>query len=179
MNSRGKIMVANHDGTYLLRFEGDVRLTLCVAIDEFLHRMFDDPNFTAVVVDLSAAQGLDSTSLGILAKLAKEARNKTAQRPILVCNSADVLRSLTSLGIDDLFEPAGSEFADYSAVTPLGALEANEPSEDDTRRRVLEAHRVLMSLNPANADQFRDLVTQLEALDETPRARGKPQGRLG
>lgn len=173
MSSRGRIMVANHDGTYLLRFEGDVRLTLCVAIDDFLQKMFDDPNFAAVVVDLSTAQGLDSTSLGILAKLAKEARCKTAQSPILICNSEDVMRSLTSLGIDDLFEQAGPEFADYSAVTPLGALEANEPSEDDTRRRVLDAHRVLMTLNPSNAEQFRDLVAQLEALDETTRARGK------
>lgn len=173
MTTRGKILVADHEGTYLLRFEGDVRLTLCVAIDEFLQKMFDAPNFTAVVVDLCKAQGLDSTSLGILAKLAKEARRKTVRLPILVCDNADVLRSLNSLGIDELFEQAGPEFADYAAVAPLGTLEDVEPCEDDTRRRVLEAHRMLMSLSPSNAEQFRDLVTQLEALDATDVTRSK------
>lgn len=160
-------MVADHDGTYLLRFEGDVRLTLCVAIDEFLQTMFEAPDFAAVVVDLSNAQGIDSTSLGILARLAKEAHRKTARSPILVCTNTDVLRSLRSLGIDELFESAGTEFGEYAAVTPLGALDASEPSEDETRARVLEAHRVLMALNPSNAERFRDLVAQLEALDAT------------
>jgi len=52
-------MVAAHDGTYVLRFEGDVRLTLCVAIDDFLKKMFADSRFTAVIIDLSQAQYLD------------------------------------------------------------------------------------------------------------------------
>ena len=163
MSQRGRIQVADHNGTYLLRFEGDVRLTLCVAIDEFLQTMFGDPRFAAVVIDLSAAQGLDSTALGVLAKLAKEAIGRTGSQPLLVCDSEDVLRSLGSVGIDDLFEPADSRF---SQVTPLGALEANEPNEDETRRRVLEAHRVLMSINSDNAEKFRDLVATLEALDD-------------
>ena len=34
------------------------------------------------------------------------------------------------------------------------------------RERVLDAHRRLMSLNEANAKEFKDLVAQLEALDK-------------
>jgi len=162
-------MVAAHDGTYVLRFEGDVRLTLCVAIDDFLKKMFADSRFTAVIIDLSQAQYLDSTSLGILAKLAKETQLKTRRLPILVGAAAEIMRSLSGLGIDELFEPGGTAFTQYTA---LEAIEAIEPSEDDTRARVIEAHRVLMTLNPSNAAEFSDLVAQLEALD-TPTLPGQ------
>lgn len=174
MRGRGRILVADHDGTYLLRFEGDVRLTLCVAIDDFLQQMFAAPRFTAVVIDLSHARYLDSTSLGTLAKLAKESRCKTARAPILVCPDGDVMRALTGLGIDELFERGGAEFTKPPAATALGPIETNDPSEDDIRARVLEAHRVLMALNPSNTEQFSDLVARLEALDAPDRASASP-----
>ena len=173
MSTRGKILVAAHDGTYLLRFVGDVRLTLCVAIDDFLQKMLEDPCFTAVVIDLSQAHYLDSTSLGILAKLAKETQRKTARSPILVRPAAEIMRSLVGLGIDGLFEQGGAEFTGFA---PGAALKASEPSEADTRRRVIEAHRVLMALNPSNAAEFSDLVAQLEALD-TPAAVGQARSK--
>jgi len=173
VSERGQILVANHEGTYLLRFVGDVRLTLCVAIDDFLQKMFDDDRFQAVVVDLSQARGLDSTSLGILAKLATETRKRTAGSPLLVCSNPDVLLALQSVGIDELFEPSA---AAISQVSPLGALEDNEPDEALTRQRVLESHRLLMALNPQNEAKFKDLVTTLEALDES---QSSPQSNLG
>ena len=164
-SERGRILVASRDGTHLLRFVGDVRLTLCVAIDDYLKEVFTDPDFEAVVIDLSQADGLDSTSLGILAKLAKEARVRNHKAPLLVPGSEDVQRCLESVGIDSLFETASSQFSD---VAPIGALEAVPVSESATRGRVLEAHRALMALNSTNAKAFRDLVTQLEALGVQP-----------
>ena len=65
----GRILVAAHDGIYVLLFEGDVRLTLCTAVDGFLEKMFHDQQFKSVLVDLSRTDSIDSTSLGLLAKL--------------------------------------------------------------------------------------------------------------
>jgi hypothetical protein len=45
---RGRIMVGDHDGVYVLLFQGDVRLTLCTAVDAFLDRMFQDAGFKSV-----------------------------------------------------------------------------------------------------------------------------------
>ena len=67
--STGRILVGNGDGTYLMKLVGDVRLRLGAAVDEFLDRMFQDRGFRSVVVDLSATEGIDSTSLGVLARL--------------------------------------------------------------------------------------------------------------
>ena len=66
----GRILAASHDGAYVIRFVGDVRLTLCTTIDDYFQHMFEDPEFTSVWVDLCEAEGIDSTTLGLLAKLA-------------------------------------------------------------------------------------------------------------
>ena len=44
----GRILVAEHDGVYLMKFVGDVRLTLCAAVDQFLDTMLSDPKFRSV-----------------------------------------------------------------------------------------------------------------------------------
>ena len=77
----GKILAASHNGAYVIRFEGDVRLTLCTTIDDYFQRMYDDPAFASVWVDLCSAEGLDSTTLGLLAKLALTVKERFAVRP--------------------------------------------------------------------------------------------------
>ena len=37
----GRILAASHNGAYVIRFEGDVRLTLCTSIDDYFQKMFD------------------------------------------------------------------------------------------------------------------------------------------
>ena len=165
MNERGKILVASDSGTFVLRFVGDVRLTLCVAIDDYLLQMFSDPTFEAVVVDLSEAEGIDSTSLGLLAKLAQETQEQTGRSALLVSDTGDVHRALQSVGVDDLFEATEAASHELSSrVLPPSYLD--EAGRVALRERVLDAHRRLMSLNEANAKEFKDLVAQLEALDK-------------
>jgi hypothetical protein len=53
--SEGRILAASHDGAYVLRLVGDVRLTLCTTIDDFIDRMFADPDFASIWVDLCEA----------------------------------------------------------------------------------------------------------------------------
>ena len=64
----GRILAADHNGAYALKLVGDVRVNLCSAIDDYLEHMFNDPGFESVMVDLCEAEGIDSTTLGLLAK---------------------------------------------------------------------------------------------------------------
>ena len=45
----GQILVADHDGVYVIKMVGDVRLTLCISFDQFIDTMFKSENFTSVV----------------------------------------------------------------------------------------------------------------------------------
>lgn len=148
---------------YLLRFEGDVRLTLCAAADRYLVTMFEDPAFKAVMIDLTSAVGIDSTSLGLLAKLSIRAQAEFGFKPTLVCDSPDLQRVLRSMGFDDVFH-----ILDAAPEHPaeLGALPELAIPEAALRAQVLDAHRVLMNLNDNNREAFRDLVMALEAEEQ-------------
>ncbi len=157
---RGRILVAVQDGVYLMKFVGDVRLTLCAAVDSFLDTMFGDSQFKSVVVDVSEAEGIDSTSLGILAKLSIQAQKRFDFLPPLVSTNGDITRVLLTMGFDDVFNIIEKPI---EAVDQLGELPATHSTQADIRDRVLEAHKVLMSLNEDNRLAFRDLVQSLEA----------------
>ena len=161
-------MVASHDGVYVLVFEGDVRLTLCTTVDEYLEKMFEDKNFRSVVVDLSKTANIDSTSLGLLAKLSIQTERRFSFRPTLISTRRDITRILLSMGFDEVFDLVEEPLEPHEQLAELPAIAA---SEEDVRKRVLEAHRTLMSMNETNRDTFHDLVAALEAEEVTPRQR--------
>jgi anti-anti-sigma factor len=157
---RGRILVGAHDGVYVLLFEGDVRVTLCTAIDTFLERMFDDVAFKSVVVDLARTDSIDSTSLGLLAKLSIQADKRFGYRPMLVSTRPDVTRVLVTMGLDDVFNLVREPLVHDEQ---LGELPCGCLAEHEVRKRVIEAHRLLMDLNDGNREAFHDLVKTLEA----------------
>jgi anti-anti-sigma factor len=159
MKSKGRILVGAHDGVFLLRFVGDVRLSLCTAVDAFLDTMFSDPSFQSVIVDLSQTQGIDSTSLGILCKLSINSQARFACVPTLISTRPDITRVLLTMGLSDVFHIVEQPL---EQVEQLGELCPCASSEEDMRHRVIEAHRYLMSLNESNHAAFKDLVQTLE-----------------
>ena len=155
----GRILAASHDGAYVIRLVGDVRLTLCTTIDEYFQRMFDDPDFASVWVDLCDAEGIDSTTLGLLAKLALTVKDKFDFEPAIYSCDPGINRLLKSMGFQHLFdlhEEACSNPDDISEIPTVGG------SEQAVKDKVIEAHRVLMGLSDENQARFKDLMSALE-----------------
>ncbi|MEH6670777.1 anti-sigma factor antagonist RssC [Halopseudomonas sp.] len=156
----GKIQFAESEGTFVLKFIGDVRLTLCAALDAYIEKIFSVLTFDAIIIDLTETDGIDSTSLGLLAKLSILSRQKVGFLPTLVSTQDDMNRLLQSMGFDQVFNIV-------SEVTPsaseLEDLPGQELSEELVKDKVLEAHRILMNLNDHNREAFRDLVNALES----------------
>ncbi len=75
--STGRIQFAEQDGTFVLKFVGEVRLTLCSALDATIERIFTALNFSAIVIDLTETRSIDSTTLGLLAKLSILSRQRS------------------------------------------------------------------------------------------------------
>ena len=156
----GRILVANGDGTYLLKFVGDVRLSLGAAFDEYIDRLFASDELRSILVDLSAADGVDSTSLGVLARLSMQAQQRLGCVPTLVSTRPDITRRLNPMAFDDIFHIVETPLCD---TRQLGELPKSDLSPDELRARVLQAHRNLMALSDDNRERFRDLVATLEA----------------
>ncbi|PAV49966.1 anti-anti-sigma factor [Pseudomonas sp. HAR-UPW-AIA-41] len=158
-NSPGKIQFAEQSGTFVLKFVGEVRLTLCSALDATIEKIFAALNFTAIIIDLTEAQSVDSTTLGLMAKLSILSRQKVGLLPTVVTTNPDITRVLQSMGFDQVFN-----IVDTPLPCPdcLADLPSQDQSEEVVKAKVLEAHRILMGLNDSNRDAFHDLVSALE-----------------
>ena len=158
-NSPGKIQFAEQSGTFVLKFVGEVRLTLCSALDATIEKIFAALNFTAIIIDLTEAQSVDSTTLGLMAKLSILSRQKVGLLPTVVTTNPDITRVLQSMGFDQVFN-----IVDTPLPCPdcLADLPSQDQSEEVVKAKVLEAHRILMGLNDSNREAFLDLVSALE-----------------
>jgi anti-anti-sigma factor len=155
----GRLLAASENGAYVLRLVGDVRLTLCASIEDFVEQMLDDPQFSSVWVDLCDATGVDSTTLGQLAKLALAVHERYGFRPAVYCCDPGINRLLRSMGLDRLFEMHEKTCCATGCAQMVPMVPG---SEDEVRERVLEAHRVLMDVSEENRARFADLVSTLE-----------------
>ncbi|CAM5579271.1 hypothetical protein SSTU70S_03456 [Stutzerimonas stutzeri] len=95
----GKIQFAEMDGTFVLKFIGEIRLTLCSALDATIDRIFSALNFSTIVIDLTESRSIDSTTLGLLAKLSILSRQKVGMLPTLVTTHPDITPSAAVDGL--------------------------------------------------------------------------------
>ncbi len=155
---KGEILVGECDGNYLIKMAGDVRMTLCTSLNQYINTIFTKPDVRSVLVDLRDVEGLDSTTLGLLAKLALASKRIYDLVPMLFCTNESVLKTLEVMALDEYFEIV--PFRDASE-TVLQALPCS-PDEERARQDVLEAHKLLIEINPGCEAEFIDLIRYLE-----------------
>ncbi len=175
MNSVGKILYAEKDGVHVLKFVGDVRLTLGPTITTFLEHLRSCEGFKSIVVDMSETEGIDSTALGLLAKVAICSKESFDSKPSIVCPNHDITRLLRSMAIEQvcvLLEKTPATNID------LAELPGRVVSEEVMRDEVIDAHKVLMSLDVENQGKFKDLVDALEE-EKSYSMRRHPLARTG
>jgi anti-anti-sigma factor len=158
-HDQGSIFYAMLDGHYVIKFVGEVRLTLCSALDQHLESILSQRKCEHLLVDLTDAEFLDSTTLGLIAKIAIRAKERRLAPPVLVSTHEDVTRMLMSMGFDSIFVILDTLPENASELKEIPMV---QESVDTTQERIISAHKVLMSLNQANHDAFSSLITALE-----------------
>jgi anti-anti-sigma factor len=157
--SSGSIYYATLDNHYVIKFVGEVRLTLCSSLDAHLEKVLASDLCDYVLVDLTQATCLDSTTLGLIAKLAIRAQHCALPKPILVSTHEDVTRTLLSMGFDQIFVLLDTL---PETLYELQQIPIVQESVEATQRRIIHAHKLLMSLNDSNYEAFNSLVSVLE-----------------
>lgn len=156
----GKILAAELDGVYMLKFIGDVRITLCGTIDKFFDATMKSQRFRTAIIDLTQAQNIDSTALGLLARLAIQTQEHYCQKPTIVSTVPDINRTLRSVGFDEVFELLEEPLEEPGQLKELAQVTLDQ---EDLRACVVDAHKAMMLLNDSNREKFQDLVLTLEA----------------
>ena len=155
----GTALYALYQGTYVLKLSGEVRAPMCVTLDGFIESIFRDVRMRGVVVDLTDICLIDSTALGLIAKIAVNFKAHSGEQPVLISTSIDTTRVLESMGFEQVFDivkelPATPENLEEIPVTVCAESSATD--------KVLEAHRILMGMNEKNRETFKEVVEALE-----------------
>jgi anti-anti-sigma factor len=158
--NRSGIFYADQGRCYVLKFVGDIRYTMGCSLDELLEQHLVEENIENVFVDLSEATSIDSTSLGLLAKIANLMHNRDKHKVLLVSPNDDINDILESIGFDDIFD-----ICRYDCHCPPAPeqLQITDPAKEQMAKTMLEAHNILSELNDKNRSMFKDVIGVLKA----------------
>lgn len=155
----GKAFYAKQGNTYVIKLVGEIRYTMGCSLDEFLNRLFDKLDFNNILVDLSEATCIDSTNLGLLAKIANFMQDHFARKTTIISTNKDINQLLDNVGFYKIFNICDN------CSTPAGVtrqLPISDPSKTELTKIMFEAHSILSELNDKNRLAFKSVVDSLK-----------------
>ncbi len=156
----GHITHAAREGVHVLRYFGTVNYTLAPGLQRFLQHLIHDEPVSGLVFDLTAAESLDSTNLGLMARVNEQVHDIGAANSVIISSNEDIDGVLRSMGFDQTFEVVAAGAPLPQAVAEPVASEP--PSAGDLQRTMLDAHRALVRLSEAGRLEFEAVVACLE-----------------
>jgi anti-anti-sigma regulatory factor len=113
------------------------------------------------VLDLSECALMDSTFLGVLAglglKMGGQNRNSCEQALELLNPNARITELLESLGVLHLFKISHGALT-LPEQTQISSYTPQNPTREEVTRACIEAHNVLMEINPDNVARFKEVA---------------------
>ncbi len=157
------VFYARHGRTCVLKLVGEVRYTVGEALNAFLERLFRQRDFDQILIDLTETVSIDSTILGLLAKVANFMRDNFNRKTTLVSTNEDINQLLDSVGFYEVFNVCEQLDLNTKASHRVSDTASSREAMAAT---ILEAHTLLSEVNDKNRVLFRDVV---DALREEPR----------
>lgn len=117
-------------------------------------------------LELSECLLMDSTFLGVLANFGVRFEKENPEKPqriTLISPSPKVLDLLDNLGTSHFFKVIQNSAPPADQFKPVASPDA-PVSKEEISRTCLEAHKLLMAIDPRNVPKFKD-VTQFLAED--------------
>lgn len=159
--TEGQVLHGEHEGVHVLRYVGEIRYPLAASLDRFIRDLFEQTPPRGILVDLTEAELIDSTNLGLLARVANQMGQRALPRVTIICDREDINEVLLSMGFDRVFNllACPSPGAPDVPCQPVPDARFDDNTINET---VLDAHRTLMGMNERNRGMFRDVVSLLE-----------------
>ena len=157
--NEGKYQFADNDKFYIIKMSGNLKYTGSGGFDTFIENIFSKIEDKDMLIDLTEAQYLDSTNLGILAKISDTMLTKFSKKTTIISSNPDITTLLTNIGFDDYFT-----IIDECPDTETGLSDISEmvTGNRSMALMMLEAHKSLMELNDSNKNVFSSVVDLLE-----------------
>ena len=149
--------------TALMAIVGNASYVNCGALRTFLHGLAQHEGRMDLAIDFRRCAGLDSTVLGLIAKIAMELTAKSpAGRVVLANLDGRNLDLVKNLGLHHVCEIAETPIPTQTeGAAPLQAGTEGSMCGTDC---LLEAHEALVKAHPENDAKFHDVIESLKAL---------------
>lgn len=118
-----------------------------------------------LVIDLRAVDAIDSTGMGLLARLGRRTLEH-GRRSVIVCQPGDVSICLRSAAFDRLFMVLNEDPIAEEVTLQELVLTGDDVRRDQLGRVMLDAHRALSDLSEYNRQTYVDVVSALEAEEQ-------------
>jgi len=155
----GHVTHAAREGVHVLRYFGTVNYTLAPGLQRFLDHLIHEGSVSGLVFDLTAAESLDSTNLGLMARVNEEVHDLGAANSVIISNNEDIDVVLRSMGFDQSFDLFPSAKVPEARDQPVST---EPPSAAELQHTMLDAHRALCRLSEAGRLEFEPVVACLE-----------------
>ena len=155
-----QILYSEHGGVHFLRFRGDIRHDMAPMLEDFLDQLDRRGAGHNYMIDLTETYSIDSTMLGLLAKIANRVREHGDAPPTLVCAGEDIVDLLIGIGFDQVFRLIACDGAPLGEGSPL---EAGETDRQALAHTMIDAHKELIALKDDNRLLFEDVIQLLES----------------
>ncbi|MBN2510007.1 MAG: STAS domain-containing protein [Spirochaetales bacterium] len=153
----GRYFYHKEDDKLFIRMQGRMKYTSSVGFDLFIADVVTD-DVGSILVDLQQVDYIDSTNLGLIAKLA-EFLNSRGRPPLMILSTREEINEvLSSLGFDQMCTILGTaaEDMDYDTVP------VKTGSEKQLMTMMIDAHKRLVAMSEDNASVFKDVVELME-----------------
>lgn len=155
----GTVRYAFEDGVWFIKLLGAVCHPLGPTLNALVDKIITTPHGNKFVIDLTEADTIDSTCLGILTRIATHAPPTGGLKPIIITGGGNIAKTVLIVRFDRLFELVDSLAAYPSKMHTAPKLSL---TKEDTLQLLLDAHRQLCTIDAQTHDAFQDVVKALE-----------------
>ena len=162
----GSVLHASSGPVHVLRYLGEVRYPMAPSLARFVDELLQQASIPAFVIDLSAVETIDSTNLGLLARLANRLRERGGPRATIIVDGGELPEVLQTMAFDEVFDIVREPPPQAETVPTPEPVEIDEYLDRQAvGQTVLEAHRNLMAMSEHNREVFEEVVAAFERQD--------------
>lgn len=156
----GSFLYGKFENICVIKPIGNVSYKTCPYFDRFLTKLFEEKDIADFILDLTETEYMDSTNLGLLARIHKQSTTTLHKRPTIISTNPVITELLAGLGFDRIFKVLGENSDTDPKLKSMP--EEGSTSQNDIGSVMLSAHRNLMEINERNAAKFRNVCDLLE-----------------
>lgn len=146
--------------SHTIKLVGELRFCDSEPLANMAKVLESEPQLGKLNLDLWQTKYLDSTMLGVIGEIGFLFMEKGQEKPILFCQKGDVLKTISTMGLTQVFEIKQESCPEY----PFETLEG-QSKDFDMKQNVIRAHEMLVKIDPNNQSEFEELLRELKTKD--------------